>query len=191
MSELLFDLQKSGFIRLISNGQTVHLADDDRQKVASHFKASGHAYVVVDRLKVGRCQDQDRLAQSLGTAFDHVDDSGGGSAIVMVQSSIELDLESVAISDEKCSVDGVEFSVHRFSTLLRCEHCKIDYPTSEPRLFSFNSPIGACTTCEGFGEVVAIDMNKVVPDKSLSLSDGALQHGEHQPIRMNWKNCVD
>ena len=174
LSELLFDLQKSGFIRLISNGQTVHLADDDRQKVASHFEASGHAYVVVDRLKVGRGQDHDRLAQSLGTAFDHVDDSGGGGAIVMVQSSIELDLESVAIFDEKCSVDGVEFSVHRFSTLLRCEHCKIDYPTSEPRLFSFNSPIGACATCEGFGEVVAIDMNKVVPDKSLSLSDGAI-----------------
>ena len=174
LSELLFDLQKSGFIRLISNGQTVHLADDDRQKVASHFEASGHAYVVVDRLKVGQCQDQDRLAQSLGTAFDHVDDSGGGSAIVMVQSSIELDLESVAISDEKYSVDGVEFSVHRFSTLLRCEHCKIDYPTSEPRLFSFNSPIGACATCEGFGEVVAIDMNKVVPDQSLSLSEGAI-----------------
>ena len=174
LSELLFDLQKSGFIRLISNGQTVHLADDDRQKVASHFEASGHAYVVVGRLKVGRGQDQDRLTQSLGTAFDHVDDSGGGGAIVMVQSSIELDLESVAISDEKCSVDGVEFSVHRFSTLLRCEHCKIDYPASEPRLFSFNSPIGACATCEGFGEVVAIDMNKVVPDKSLSLSDGAI-----------------
>lgn len=174
LSELLFDLQKSGFIRLISNGQTVHLADDDRQKVASNFAASGHAYVVVDRLKVGRRQDQDRLAQSLGTAFDHVDDSGGGSAIVMVESSTELDLEPVAISDEKCSFDGVEFSVHRFSTLLRCEHCKIDYPMSEPRLFSFNSPIGACATCEGFGEVVAIDMNKVVPDKSLSLSDGAI-----------------
>ena len=174
LSELLFDLQKSGFIRLISNGQTVHLADDDRQKLASHFEASGQAFVVVDRLGIGRGQDQDRLAQSLGTAFDHVDDSGGGAAIVMVQSSIELDLESVAISDEKCSVDGVEFSVHRFSTLLRCEHCKIDYPASEPRLFSFNSPIGACATCEGFGEVVAIDMNKVVPDKSLSLSDGAI-----------------
>ncbi len=174
LSELLFDLQKSGFIRLISNGQTVHLADDDRQTVASHFEAIGQAFVVVDRLKVGRGQDQDRLVQSLGTAFDHMDDSGGGGAIVMVQSTEEIGLESVANSDEEYSVDGVTFSVHRFSTLLRCEHCRIDYPTSEPRLFSFNSPIGACATCEGFGEVVAIDMNKVVPDKSLSLNGGAI-----------------
>ncbi len=174
LSELLFDLQKSGFIRLISNGQTVHLADDDRQKVASQFEASGHAFVVVDRLKVGRGQDQDRLAQSLGTAFDHVDDSGGGGAIVMVQPTVEAVLESDAISDEKYLVDGVVYSVYRFSTLLRCEHCKIDYPTSEPRLFSFNSPIGACATCEGFGEVVAIDRNKVVPDRSLSLNEGAI-----------------
>ena len=174
LSELLFDLQKSGFIRLISHGQTVHLADDDRQKVASHFEASGHAFVVVDRLKVGRGQELDRLAQSLATAFDHIDETGRGSAIVMVQSSESIVSDVIVVSDEKVSVDGVVYSVHRFSNSLRCEHCKIDYPTSEPRLFNFNSPLGACATCEGFGEVVAIDMNKVVPDMSLSLSEGAI-----------------
>ena len=50
----------------------------------------------------------------------------------------------------------------------------MDYPTAEPRLFSFNSPLGACPECEGFGSVVAIDMERVVPDTSKSLREGAI-----------------
>ena len=64
--------------------------------------------------------------------------------------------------------------MYRFSSSLRCEHCGIDYPNSEPRLFNFNSPVGACSTCEGFGEIVSIDMKKVVPDESLTLNEGAI-----------------
>ncbi len=174
LSELLFDLQTSGFVRVIANGHVIHLADEDRQKVASHFEASGVAFVVVDRLKIGHGQAVDRLTPSLATAFDHSNDSGSGCAIVLVNSWGNLSLAAGPVSVEKLSVDGVVYTVHRFSTSLRCEHCKIDYPVSEPRLFSFNSPIGACATCEGFGEVVAIDMDKVVPDKTLSLGEGAL-----------------
>ncbi len=174
LSELLFDLQTSGFVRLIANGHVVHLADEDRQKVASHFEASGVALVVVDRLKIGRGQDVDRLTQTLSTAFDHSNASGSGCAIVLVNPSGDLNLEAGPVSVEKLNVDGVVYSVHRFSTSLRCEYCKIDYPVSEPRLFNFNSPVGACPTCEGFGEVVTIDMDKVVPDKSLCLNEGAI-----------------
>ena len=174
LSELLFDLQTSGFVRLIARGHFIHLADEERQKVASHFEASGVALVVVDRLKIGRGQDVDRQTQSLATAFDHISDSGSGCTIVLVNPSGDVNLAAGAASIENLSVDGVEYRVHRFSTSLRCEHCKIDYPSSEPRLFNFNSPVGACRSCEGFGEVVGIDMDKVVPDKSLSLNEGAI-----------------
>ncbi len=174
LSSLLFDLQSSGFIRLICNGQNIHLSDDDRKQMVSQFEGQDHAFVVVDRLKIGRGQELDRLAQSLATAFDHLDDTGRGSAVVMVQSLENMGSETQVVSNEADLVDGVVFSVHRFSNSLRCEYCKIDYPLSEPRLFNFNSPLGACATCEGFGEVVAIDMNKVVPDMSLSLSEGAI-----------------
>jgi excinuclease ABC subunit A len=57
---------------------------------------------------------------------------------------------------------------------LACEDCGIEYPTPEPRLFSFNSPLGACPECEGFGNVIGIDMDLVVPDPNKSLREGAI-----------------
>ncbi len=61
-----------------------------------------------------------------------------------------------------------------FSTQLSCEDCGIEYPLPEPRLYSFNSPLGACPECEGFGNVIGIDVDLVVPDPSKSLRDGAI-----------------
>ncbi len=174
LSEILFDLQTSGFIRLITNGKTIHLADDDRQRMASQLEGMGQAIVVVDRLKLGGETGQERLTQSLVTAFERVADSGSGGALVLMDSSTELGMGIAPKFDEKSVVDGVEYSVIRFANSSRCQYCQIDYPLREPRLFNFNSPIGACSNCEGFGEVVAVDMDKVVPDKSLSLNEGAI-----------------
>ena len=61
-----------------------------------------------------------------------------------------------------------------FSTQLSCEDCEIEYPMPEPRLYSFNSPLGACPQCEGFGNVIGIDMDLVVPDPNKSLREGAI-----------------
>ncbi|OYV81513.1 MAG: excinuclease ABC subunit A, partial [Planctomycetia bacterium 21-64-5] len=61
-----------------------------------------------------------------------------------------------------------------FSSRLACDDCGREYPTPEPRLYSFNSPLGACPTCEGFGNVVDIDMDLVVPDTGKSLREGAI-----------------
>ncbi|HEY2840720.1 MAG TPA: excinuclease ABC subunit UvrA [Pirellulales bacterium] len=55
-----------------------------------------------------------------------------------------------------------------------CDDCGIEYPQPEPRLFSFNSPLGACPTCEGFGNVVDVDMDLVIPDKQKSIREGAI-----------------
>ena len=61
-----------------------------------------------------------------------------------------------------------------FSTALRCDECGIDYPEPEPQLFNFNRPLGACPECEGFGNIVATDMDRVVPDPTKSIRDGAI-----------------
>jgi excinuclease ABC subunit A len=61
-----------------------------------------------------------------------------------------------------------------FSTALRCDACGINYPEPEPQLFNFNRPLGACPECEGFGNVVATDMSRVVPDPSKSIRAGAI-----------------
>ena len=72
-----------------------------------------------------------------------------------------------------------------FSTQLACEDCGIEYPLPEPRLYSFNSPLGACPECEGFGNVIGIDMELVVPDPNKSLREGPSHPGTRRPTRTN------
>ncbi|MEM8883735.1 MAG: excinuclease ABC subunit UvrA, partial [Planctomycetota bacterium] len=68
----------------------------------------------------------------------------------------------------------VDDEVHSFSRFLHCIECGIDLPELEPRLFSFNSPRGACPDCGGLGVRRAIDPRKVVPDETLTIREGAL-----------------
>jgi excinuclease ABC subunit A len=63
----------------------------------------------------------------------------------------------------------------RFSTGLHCPHCDIGYKDPSPSTFSFNSPIGACETCRGFGRSIGVDYGLVIPDASLSLRQGAIK----------------
>ncbi len=65
--------------------------------------------------------------------------------------------------------------VWRFSKGLHCAHCDIDYSQAMPSTFSFNSPLGACETCRGFGRVMGIDYGLVVPDENKSLLEGAIR----------------
>ena len=55
-----------------------------------------------------------------------------------------------------------------------CADCNLEYPEPEPRLYSFNSPMGACPQCEGFGNIIDIDMELVAPDPSKTLREGAI-----------------
>ena len=72
------------------------------------------------------------------------------------------------------SIDGRPWRRLGFSSQLACEDCGIEYPPPEPRLYSFNSPLGACPECEGFGNVIGLDMDLVVPDANKTLRDGAI-----------------
>lgn len=64
---------------------------------------------------------------------------------------------------------------YRYSTHLHCARCDLDYADPTPSMFSFNSPLGACETCRGFGRTMGIDYNLVVPNESLSISEGAVK----------------
>jgi excinuclease ABC subunit A len=75
---------------------------------------------------------------------------------------------------ETVTVDDREWSVRRFTAALRCEACGIEFAEPEPRLFSFNTPLGACPECHGFGRVPVISFEKLVPDASKSLREGAI-----------------
>src|SRR5262249_8352020 len=62
-----------------------------------------------------------------------------------------------------------------FSEKFKCRECGITYEEPEPRLFSFNSPFGACRNCQGFGNTIDFDLNLVIPDKEKSLQQGAIE----------------
>ena len=62
-----------------------------------------------------------------------------------------------------------------FSERFECRTCGIAYETPQPRLFSFNNPFGACPTCHGFGNIIELDMDLVVPDPSKSINQGAIE----------------
>jgi len=106
-----------------------------------------HIEVVVDRLGVDESA-RARLADSVETAL------GLGSGVVLVH-----------------TVGGEE---HLFSEKYACVHCGISYEELTPRMFSFNSPYGACSACGGLGSRMEIDPRLVVPDDDLSLNEGAV-----------------
>jgi excinuclease ABC subunit A len=75
----------------------------------------------------------------------------------------------------------------RFSSDLHCPHCDIHYREPVPSLFSFNSPIGACDTCRGFGRTIGVDWGLVIPDESKTLREGAMKPWQTQ----SYKECQD
>lgn len=143
-------LRKKGFGRLIIEGRAVGFDDVDPAVLAGRASVQ----VVVDRLKVGP-DLLGRLTDSVETAYLE----GGGTAFAMEVGG-------------KSSAPPV---VHRFSERFECRPCGIAYEVPEPRLFSFNSPFGACPTCHGFGNVIELDLNLAVPDQSKSIQQNAIE----------------
>jgi len=143
-------IRKAGYIRARVDGQVVdidHPPELVRQR-AHHIEA------VVDRVIV-RPSSRKRIAESIQLAVDH------GDGLVLVS------------FDRKSHGQGA-WEDRLFSTLYACPNCQISYEELEPRTFSFNSPYGACPTCEGLGCRVEFDPELVVPDPSLSLAEGAI-----------------
>ncbi len=64
---------------------------------------------------------------------------------------------------------------HPYSAARDCSFCDVSYPAPSPHLFSFNSPLGACESCRGFGRIIDVDLDLVIPDKTLSLEEGAIK----------------
>lgn len=108
--------------------------------------------LVVDRITLGRTEET-RLIDSLETAME----LGGGRCFILHENGESKTPSKTAFSD-------------RFS----CESCGIDIPPPEPKLFSFNSPLGACPTCEGFGNLMMYDLDLIVPNKSKTIRGGAV-----------------
>jgi excinuclease ABC subunit A len=143
--DLVAELRAQGFARLRVDGKVHEI--DSVPRLTKNVKHS--VDVVVDRLKV-RPDAKQRLAESFETALRHAD----GRAVVL-----ELD-------------SGRE---HLFSARYACPVCDYSLSELEPRLFSFNNPMGACPECDGLGAITFFDPKRVVAHASLSLASGAIK----------------
>ena len=144
-------IRKAGFVRARVDGRVF-----DMEEPPELVRQRSHAIeAVVDRIVV-REGVRNRLAESIKLAVKH------GDGLVL------------AAYEEKLDDGGSHWHDLLFSTQYACPNCKISYEEVEPRTFSYNSPYGACPTCDGLGSRVEFDPELVIPDLSLSLSAGAV-----------------
>ncbi|MEX2092423.1 MAG: excinuclease ABC subunit A, partial [Pirellulales bacterium] len=170
------DLLEQGYVRAVVDGLTETL----EPSLVAKLKVGGRVTIIVDRLSAG-ATSVERLRESLETAFAAgdracmvlVEDTREGEAPAVLRANTDSDSAGASPSQIQL-IDGRSFRRLRFSAKLRCEACGIDYPEPEPQLFDFNRPLGACPECEGFGNVVTTDMDRVVPDPSKSIRAGAI-----------------
>lgn len=148
MHEKVFsDARKSGYVRVRVDGNLYELSEDIKlDKNKKHM-----VEIVVDRL-VMRDNVRSRLSDSIETALSIAD--GHLLIVTLSENSEQEELE--------------------FSQSYACEEHNISFGELEPRMFSFNNPVGACPTCAGLGDMQAVSVIKVLPDLSLSLSEGAI-----------------
>ena len=144
---VLEEIQRGGFVRVRIDGIVYRIEEAIGLALDRNKK---HAIeIVVDRLVLDSDLDKDRLVDSLEIA------SKMGKGIVVVSPKGKPDLI--------------------FSEYFACEKCGVSLPELEPRLFSFNSPYGACPECSGLGEKHEVDKDPGIPNKKLTLAEGAVQ----------------
>ncbi|MFA6082250.1 MAG: excinuclease ABC subunit UvrA [Patescibacteria group bacterium] len=146
-------VRKSGFVRVRVDGNVMELEEAEDLDLDKQKKHS--IEVVVDRLVVGanlnaELEDRNRIANSVEKALEI------GSGLVHL-----LNIETGKIDT--------------FSEQFACSDCGISLPEIEPRLFSFNNPFGACPNCHGLGYLMKIDRDLVVPNKKLTIAEGAIK----------------
>ena len=153
--DTLVSLQKRGFSRLYQGSRVFEFSTPQDLLDVDFAKP---VYVLVDRLALSP-EIRSRLMDSIEICYRE----GRGEAI------LEFVADPAGPQAADTAPDRMVFN-ERFD----CKNCGAQYQEPEPRLFSFNNPYGACPRCQGFGNTVDFDIDRVVPDKSKTLADGAV-----------------
>lgn len=154
-------LNQQGFARILVNNQVVKISEFDTKKI----KKTDVIFLLIDRIVVDISDEdlQNRVADSVQTAFFE----GNGDCEVFIEKS------------------NMTFNEHHFSNLFVADGITFEEP--DMNFFSFNNPIGACKTCEGFGSIIGIDPDLVIPNKSVSVYDNAVACWNGETMS-NYKN---
>ncbi len=170
--KLLAQAKKSGYVRVRIDGSLYDLSEEI--KLDKNIKHN--IEILVDRLIV-KPGIEKRLSESL----EQVMDLAEGLAVVDVQRPADAPGQT---DGEEMSRKEAENEVINFSQNFACPDCGISIEEIEPRSFSFNNPFGACPDCLGLGYKMEFDPDLMIPDKSLSILDGAI-------VVLGWQSCKD
>jgi len=154
----LTELRNSGFNRLYQQGRIVEFSTPES---LLDLDFTLPVFVLLDRIAVS-AENRARIVDAAEIAYRE-----GGEVIF----------------EEAPREESAERKRHRFSGAFECKTCHRPGKEPEPRLFSFNNPFGACPRCQGFGNTVDFDLNLVIPDKGLTLSEGAIDPWERPKYR--------
>lgn len=168
------ELLRAGFTRIFTGtGRRpfIELDEGNLTEEALTVLNGATLHVLIDRIAV-QDDDRDRISSSIATAFQ----AGHGRAEVYLAD---------AMTDDQPPPPPMIFLQG-----YRCNGCGREFPFPEPNLFSFNSPIGACVTCGGFGRVTGVDWNKVLPDLSLTLNDKPVAAFNSPAYKSNYKHTT-
>ncbi len=141
-------LQQQGYLRVYLEGKVVRVDGDPKVK-----RLGARVQVIQDRVQV-LPENRARVAEAIETALRFGKDR----------------INVVKFGKEDKAARELPFS-----TGWHCAHCDLDIRPPTPGLFSFNNPLGACPPCRGFGRTIAIDLNKALPDRSLSIKEGVVR----------------
>jgi len=158
----LGELREAGYIRLVAGGKTIGVDDALRDLAATNLEPDAEVLVVIDRLTAGSSSDS-RMQESLETAL-----AAGDESCVVLHEDDQAKPEAVT------TVGGRSWRRLDYQLGLHCGECNLSAEVPEPRLLDFNSPLGACEACEGFGSVSEVDMQLVVPDETKTIRGGAI-----------------
>ncbi len=150
--EVIEAARRAGFVRIRVNGEILLLDETDNLNL--NKQQWHYIELIVDRLVIRPDTEQSRVAESIETALRE-----GDGVLQILRQPREADAKEEELV---------------FSEQFACLRCGINLPEIEPRTFSFNSPHGACPQCTGLGYKLEVDPNLIIPDKSLSLADGAV-----------------
>ncbi|MBV8051248.1 MAG: excinuclease ABC subunit A, partial [Acidobacteriaceae bacterium] len=145
----LLDLRTRGFNRLYQNGQIFEFSTPES---LLDINFAEPVFLLVDRLVVSP-ESRSRVVDAIEIGYR----------------------ESGEVIFETAPREGQTPDRLRFSQRFECKRCGIRYEEPEPRLFSFNNPYGACPRCQGFGNTIDFDLDLVIPDKSKTLAEGAIE----------------
>lgn len=163
---LVSELLASGFTRIILGGRVIRLDDGDWTANFRNLLTNDSVVVLLDRLRISE-DTAGRLTDSLQTAML----AGESECLAWCEPADPDDAANAAVQ----LIDGIPWEEHVFSSERRCRCCGRTFPEPAVEMLNFNSPAGACATCEGIGSVSTMTLEKVVPDGRRSIREGAIQ----------------